>query len=172
MAATLSCSRVRTCPVLGQLSRERRSGPRPLCLPGAGGSARLAAGVSRIPECDVLAEQNLAFAAALRAAGVDTEAVVYPGATHSFLEAVSIARLAQRALQEGWRGCRASCPLSRRRGGQRLQACPQAPVGPTKMSAWISGCPAVPWPQCDRGGPHRGSSRPAFLSVCARGTVG
>lgn len=54
-----------------------------------------------IPECDVLAEQNLAFAAALRAAGVDTEAVVYPGATHSFLEAVSIARLAQRALQEG-----------------------------------------------------------------------
>jgi acetyl esterase len=54
-----------------------------------------------IPECDVLAEQNVAFAAALRAAGVETEAVVYPGATHSFLEAVSIARTAERALQEG-----------------------------------------------------------------------
>jgi acetyl esterase len=54
-----------------------------------------------ISECDVLAEQNLAFAGALRAAGVETEAVVYRGATHSFLEAVSIARVAERALQEG-----------------------------------------------------------------------
>lgn len=54
-----------------------------------------------ISECDVLAEQNLAFAGALRAAGVETEAVVYPGATHSFLEAVSIAQVAERALQEG-----------------------------------------------------------------------
>jgi acetyl esterase len=54
-----------------------------------------------ISECDVLAEQNLAFAAALRAADVETEAVVYPGTTHSFLEAVSIARVAERALQEG-----------------------------------------------------------------------
>jgi acetyl esterase len=54
-----------------------------------------------ISECDVLAEQNLAFAGALRAAGVETEAVVYQGATHSFLEAVSIARVAERALQEG-----------------------------------------------------------------------
>lgn len=54
-----------------------------------------------ISECDVLAEQNLAFASALRAAGVETEAIVYPGTTHSFLEAVSIARVAGRALQEG-----------------------------------------------------------------------
>jgi acetyl esterase len=52
-------------------------------------------------ECDVLAEQNRAFAGALRAAGVETEAVVYPGTTHSFLEAVSIAHVADRALQEG-----------------------------------------------------------------------
>ena len=54
-----------------------------------------------ISECDVLAEQNLAFVDALRAAGVETRAVVYPGTTHSFLEAVSIARVAERALQEG-----------------------------------------------------------------------
>jgi acetyl esterase len=54
-----------------------------------------------ISECDVLAEQNLAFTDALRAAGVETRAVVYPGTTHSFLEAVSIARVAERALQEG-----------------------------------------------------------------------
>jgi acetyl esterase len=54
-----------------------------------------------IAECDLLAEQNLAFAGALRAAGVAAEAVVYPGATHSFLEAVAIAHVAERALEEG-----------------------------------------------------------------------
>lgn len=54
-----------------------------------------------IAECDLLAEQNLAFARALRGAGVETEAVVYPGATHSFLEAVAVARVAARALEEG-----------------------------------------------------------------------
>ena len=36
----------------------------------------------------------------LCAAGVTTRAVVYPGATHSFLEAVAIAPLADRALAE------------------------------------------------------------------------
>ena len=54
-----------------------------------------------IAECDLLAEQNLVFARALRAAAVETEAVVYPGTTHSFLEAVAIARVAARALEEG-----------------------------------------------------------------------
>jgi len=54
-----------------------------------------------IAQCDVLAEQNLAFAAALRAQGVETQAVVYPGTTHSFLESVAIADVADRALQEG-----------------------------------------------------------------------
>lgn len=54
-----------------------------------------------IAECDLLAEQNLAFARALREAAVETEAVVYPGATHSFLEAAAVARVAVRALEEG-----------------------------------------------------------------------
>ena len=54
-----------------------------------------------IAECDVLAEQNSAFAARLDDAGVAAEAVVYEGATHSFLEAASISGLAQRALQDG-----------------------------------------------------------------------
>jgi len=54
-----------------------------------------------IAECDLLAEQNLVFARALRGAAVETQAVVYPGATHSFLEAVAIARVAARALEEG-----------------------------------------------------------------------
>ena len=51
-----------------------------------------------IAECDILAEQNLAMAAKLRAAGVDVKAVVYEGAAHSFLEAVSIAAVSDRAL--------------------------------------------------------------------------
>jgi acetyl esterase len=53
-----------------------------------------------IAECDILAEQNVAMAQKLRAAGVATEAVIYRGASHSFLEAVSIAELSARALEE------------------------------------------------------------------------
>jgi len=54
-----------------------------------------------IAQCDVLAEQNLQMARRLRDAGVRVTSRVYPGATHSFLEAVAISQLAQRALQEG-----------------------------------------------------------------------
>ncbi len=53
-----------------------------------------------IPECDVLSEQSLKMADKLRSAGVAVEAVVYEGATHSFLEAVSISALAGRALDD------------------------------------------------------------------------
>jgi len=53
-----------------------------------------------IAECDILADCNHAFADKLSAAGVPVEAVTYRGATHSFLEAVSIAPLAQRAFDE------------------------------------------------------------------------
>jgi len=53
-----------------------------------------------IAECDVLASENLAMAERLSAAGVAVEAVVYPGTTHSFLEAMSIARVARRAIDE------------------------------------------------------------------------
>jgi acetyl esterase len=53
-----------------------------------------------IAECDILADCNHAFAEKLAAAKVPVEAVTYRGATHSFLEAVSIAPLAQRALEE------------------------------------------------------------------------
>ena len=54
-----------------------------------------------IAQCDLLAEQNLAFARALSGAAVDAQAVVYPGATHSFLEAVAVAGVAARALEDG-----------------------------------------------------------------------
>jgi len=51
--------------------------------------------------CDVLAEQSRAFAAKLREEGVPAELVEYPGVTHSFLEAVSISTLAERAIADG-----------------------------------------------------------------------
>ncbi|WP_328598586.1 alpha/beta hydrolase [Croceibacterium xixiisoli] len=53
-----------------------------------------------IAERDILADSNHAFAARLRQAGGEVEAVSYAGATHSFLEAVSIAPLAARALDD------------------------------------------------------------------------
>ncbi|WP_217429783.1 alpha/beta hydrolase [Sphingomonas bacterium] len=53
-----------------------------------------------IAECDILAGCNRAFAHKLAAAGVAVEAITYRGATHSFLEAVSIAPLAARAIED------------------------------------------------------------------------
>lgn len=53
-----------------------------------------------IAVCDVLADENRAMAARLRAAGVPVTLREYAGATHSFLEAVSISPLADRALAE------------------------------------------------------------------------
>ena len=38
--------------------------------------------------------------AQLRAAGVTVESVIYPGATHSFLEAVSMAAVSNRAFDD------------------------------------------------------------------------
>lgn len=42
-------------------------------------------------------DENLDTARRLRAAGVDTVMKVYPGASHSFLEAVPVAAAAERA---------------------------------------------------------------------------
>lgn len=53
-----------------------------------------------VAECDVLRDENLALADALRQAGVAVELRVYDGMLHSFLEAVSISPTAVRALQE------------------------------------------------------------------------
>ncbi|MHB8530881.1 MAG: alpha/beta hydrolase [Caulobacteraceae bacterium] len=54
-----------------------------------------------VAECDILAEQNHLMARRLEKAGVATRVEVYRGATHSFLEAVSIAKIAERALEDG-----------------------------------------------------------------------
>ena len=72
------------CPL-----RARLEGLPPVCL--------------TIPECDVLTEQSLDMAERMRAAGVAVSVTVYPGATHSFIEAVSIAPLADRAIGDGAR---------------------------------------------------------------------
>jgi acetyl esterase len=54
-----------------------------------------------IPECDLLAEQSYEMAQRLEAAGVEVVSVVYAGATHSFLEAMSVAAIARRAIRDG-----------------------------------------------------------------------
>ena len=53
-----------------------------------------------IAECDVLADENHAMAKKLTASGVPVHSITYAGATHSFLEAVSVAAVAGRALQD------------------------------------------------------------------------
>ena len=61
-----------------------------------------------IPECDVLTEQSHVMADRLRAANVPLQFDVYHGATHSFIEAVSIAPVADRAITDGARWLRAT----------------------------------------------------------------
>lgn len=53
-----------------------------------------------IAACDVLLDENREMAEKLRRAGCDVTEKVYPGATHSFLEAVSISPVASRALDD------------------------------------------------------------------------
>lgn len=72
--------------------RARLEGLPPMCL--------------TIPECDVLTEQSGQMAERLRAAGVDITFHVYRGATHSFIEAMSIAPVAERAIDDGTRWLR------------------------------------------------------------------
>lgn len=51
-----------------------------------------------IPECDILSEQNWRLAKKLQSAGVKVQTSFYPGASHSFLEAMSIAAVSNQAL--------------------------------------------------------------------------
>jgi acetyl esterase len=53
-----------------------------------------------VAECDILAEQSLRMAERLQGAGVPARSIVYPGASHSFLEAMSIAAVSNRALAD------------------------------------------------------------------------
>lgn len=53
-----------------------------------------------IAECDILLDENRQMAVRLRDAGVPVVERIYAGASHSFLEAVSISPLADRAFAE------------------------------------------------------------------------
>ena len=53
-----------------------------------------------VAQCDVLHDDSIAMAERLRAAGVSTCCVVYPGTTHGFVEAASLAAVSRRALDE------------------------------------------------------------------------
>lgn len=72
----------------------------PLICPLYGDLKGLPPAFMVIPECDVLTEQSLRMAEKLKAAGVPTTDIIYKGATHSFLEAMSISALAVRALDD------------------------------------------------------------------------
>jgi acetyl esterase len=62
--------------------------------------AGLPAAFLAIAEQDPLYDENIAMSDKLFAAGVPVKSVVYPGTTHSFLEAVSMAEVSRRALAE------------------------------------------------------------------------
>ena len=72
-----------------------------------------------IPECDILAEQSHAVHDAIIAAGGDATSMVYPGATHSFLEAMSVAEVARRAIADGAAWVKARLADERQRQPQR-----------------------------------------------------
>jgi acetyl esterase len=78
----------------------------PLVCPGRARLEGLPPVFLTIPECDILSEQSHAMIGKLTAAGVAVRAERYAGATHSFLEAVSIAAIADRALEDGSRWLR------------------------------------------------------------------
>jgi acetyl esterase len=84
--------------------RDSRDEDDPLVCPMKADLSGLPPTFLAVPECDLLSEQSVRMAARLRDAGVPVVLRLYRGASHSFLEAVSIAPLADRALAEtaGW----------------------------------------------------------------------
>lgn len=75
----------------------------PLARPMLANLAGLPPVLLTVGECDVLAEQSILLAPRLRAADVPVRLDVYSGATHSFIEAMSIAEISNRALDDGAR---------------------------------------------------------------------
>ncbi len=78
----------------------------PLAAPALADVRGLPSAYFCIAECDILSDGNRAMAERLTAAGVPTDKHVYAGATHSFLEAISISPLADRALDDAARWLR------------------------------------------------------------------
>lgn len=78
----------------------------PLVCPLLASPAGLPPAFLAIAECDILAEQSLQLAERLRIAGVAARSIVYPGASHSFIEAMSIASVSNQALDDAARWLR------------------------------------------------------------------
>ena len=72
----------------------------PLVAPLHADLAELPPAFIAVAECDILADCNRELARRLHAAGVEVEVGDYQHATHSFLEAMSIAPLAAQALDD------------------------------------------------------------------------
>lgn len=81
----------------------------PLAMPLAADLRGLPRCCLVVADCDVLRDGSLALAARLQAAGVPTDLQRYPGATHSFLEAISFSPTAEKALQASSAWLRAGC---------------------------------------------------------------
>ena len=94
-------------PVLAQLHAQRRGRRESARLPAAGVAGRAAA---RVPGDRRMRHAGRAerrrWRAGCRDAGVPTHSVVYPGASHSFIEAMSIAAVSNQALADAsaWLG--------------------------------------------------------------------
>lgn len=80
--------------------RDDRDRGDPLAMPLHADLHGLPPAFLAVAECDILADGNQAMAQALRDAGCTVQAHTYAGATHSFLEAMSISTLANRALDD------------------------------------------------------------------------
>jgi acetyl esterase len=72
----------------------------PLVCPLLAWPAGLPPAFLAVAECDILAEQSVRMAGRLQAAGVPVKSVIYSGASHSFIEAMSIAAVSNSALAD------------------------------------------------------------------------
>jgi acetyl esterase len=91
----------------------------PLACPLLADHAGLPPAFLAVAECDILAEQSIEMCRRLKAAGVPSECVVYRGASHSFLEAMSVAEVSNRALADAsaWLGNVFGAAVPAPRGG-------------------------------------------------------
>ena len=78
----------------------------PLVCPLLASLGDLPSAFLAVAECDILAEQGVQIAGRLQTAGVPVRSVVYPGASHSFIEAMSVSAISNRALADAsqWLG--------------------------------------------------------------------
>ena len=94
--------------------RDERDAADPLACPLRADLRGLPRTLLVVPECDLLTEQSVRLADRLAAADVPVQLEMYRGAVHSFLEAVSIAPIAERAFADTAKWLRDTVGLSSR----------------------------------------------------------